>query len=124
MFDEFRFLFSPIKNLNKYMNGKVTTHVLVLQSVFVLELVSHITKPRVVEAFSSVSSVGRMSDSGVHLATSFGFEDVQSSLTPTMSLVGVDPPPLVGNTHSMVTRAKVGIFKLKVFSAELRDHEP
>lgn len=36
----------------------------------------------------------------------------------------VDPLPLMRNTHSMVTRAKAGIFKPKVFSTELQEYEP
>lgn len=44
--------------------------------------------------------------------------------TLILLVIVIDPPYPVGNTHTMVTRAKVGIFKPKIFSTELQDCEP
>lgn len=44
--------------------------------------------------------------------------------TPILLAVVTDPCCPVGNTHSMVTHAKAGIFKPKVFSTELQECEP
>lgn len=52
------------------------------------------------------------------------FEEGDSSPTPTVSPLGVDPPVSVGNKHSIVTREKAGVIKPKLFSTELSAREP
>lgn len=69
-----------------------------------------------------------MRQSGAVLATHPRSEGVKASPTPILSTVAVDPvhdiSPPVGNTHSMITRAKARVFKPKVLNDELQDHEP
>lgn len=74
----------------------------------------------------------RLSQGTAVLATSIRASLVVDSLIPVLSVVHNDSgndavcgaPPLGSNTHSMITRAKVGVFKPRVLNIELEDREP
>ncbi|KAA3483137.1 putative LRR receptor-like serine/threonine-protein kinase [Gossypium australe] len=53
-----------------------------------------------------------------------GHEYDTSSPTPVLSIVLVDPPPQLGNIHSMVIQPKARIFKPQVLVVGLAEHEP
>lgn len=47
-----------------------------------------------------------------------------SSLTPELPITPIVPSPQIGNTHSMVTWSKAGIFKSRLIMVELDEREP
>lgn len=70
------------------------------------------------------SLVARMESDGSVLALPQPTKDAGASPTPVLSTTIADPSNLVSNTHPMITRAKAGIFKPKVFSIVIQDCEP
>lgn len=73
---------------------------------------------------ASPNTVERRGSDAIVLAQSVESAEFVSCPTPVLTAVVADPPCPVGNTHSMVTRAKARIFKPKIFSFELQECEP
>lgn len=73
---------------------------------------------------SSPEFVVRQDPSTVVLASTLILEDSMSCSTSVLTTMVIDLPFPIRNSHSMVTCAKVGIFKPKIFTTEVQEREP
>lgn len=69
-------------------------------------------------------SMVQQTTSDAVLATESRAEEFEDSPTPVLTTVAPDSSSLVGNTHSIVTRAKAGIPKPKIFCTEFQECGP
>ncbi|KAG8499662.1 hypothetical protein CXB51_006097 [Gossypium anomalum] len=120
VFDEQRFPFSSAVKDTDSASGCVPTYVPIVRSAVVQPLVRQSSTP---SSEPSPSLPGEPSASCT--PTLSGSVDVSSGGCPSCPSALVPAGPVsLGNTHTMVTRSKAGIFKPRVLHVETDEFEP